>query len=113
MALTWKDGATTILALLIIGFSYLIVTGSKFPLISGYRWASVVLLILGIGMCALGSAVPTAQSGWITFSNVLGSLAIILILAGIMTGSKMVFLMLSGTIVLLWIVATLRHLLGL
>ncbi len=112
MALTWKDGATTILALLVIGFSYLMATGYKFPLIASYRWATVVLLILGIGMCALGSATPNAQSSWITMSNVLGALAFILILAGIITGVKMVFVALSGTIILLWIISTLRHLLG-
>lgn len=113
MSLTWKDGVTTLLALLVIGFSYLMTTGYKFPLISGYRWATVVLLVLGIGMCALSSATPNMQSAWITFATVLGSVALILIIAGLITGSKMIFLTLSGTIVLLWLVASIRHLLRL
>jgi peptidoglycan/LPS O-acetylase OafA/YrhL len=112
MALTWKDAITTLLALLVIGFSYLMAIGYKIPLITSYRWATVVLLVLGIGMCASGSAASNNQSSWITFASVFGSLAMILILAGIITGSKMVFLALSGTIVVLWLVATLRHFLG-
>jgi hypothetical protein len=112
MALTWKDGATTILALLVLGFSYLMATGYKFPLISSYRWATVVLLVLGIGMCALGSARLDTQSNWISLANILGVVAFILIIAGIITGSKMIFLSLSGTIVVLWLVATMRHLLS-
>jgi hypothetical protein len=110
MSLTWKDGITTLLALLVIGFSYLMTIGYKLPLISGYRWATAVLLILGIGMCALSSARPDIQSNWISLANILGVVAFILIIAGIITGSKMIFLSLSGTIVILWLVATMRHL---
>lgn len=114
MALTWKDGVTTLLAFLVIGFTYLMAIGYKMPLTIGFRWATVVLLVLGIGMCALSSYTPgSTPSVWITFASVLGSLALILILAGIVTGSKMIFITLGVTIFLLWLVATLRHLLGL
>lgn len=110
MALTWKDLATTILAILVAGFSYLMVTGYRLPLISGYRWATLVLLILGIAMCAMSSA---NQGGpWIIAASVLGVITLLLIVASFIMGTKTIFIALSGTILLLWAIATLRHLIG-
>lgn len=112
MALTWKDAITTILAVLVAWFSYLMVSGYKFPLISGYRWATLVLLILGISMCAFSSAGPTSGGPFITISSALGIAAFILIIAGFIFGTKTIFLITTGIILLLWLIATLRHLLG-
>jgi hypothetical protein len=112
MALSWKDLVTTILAAVTIGFSYLMITGYKFPLISGYRWATMVLLILGIGMCALSSATPGASGIYITVASGLGILALILIIAGFIFATKTIFLATVTVIILLWAVATFRHLIG-
>ena len=112
MALTWKDLITTTLAVILAGFSYLVVTGYKLPLISGYRWATLVLLILGIGMCALSSAGPGSSGIFITIASGLGVIALILIIAGFIFATKTIFLATAAVIVLLWITATLRHLIG-
>lgn len=109
MALTWKDFVTTALALITAGFSYLMVTGYKFPLISGYRQATLVLLILGIGMCALSSPTPVTGNLFIMLASVLGFIALILIIAGFIFGTKNIFLALTGIIILLWFIATFRH----
>lgn len=109
MNMTWKDGLTTFLSVVVMAFSYLMVSGYKFPMITSYRWATAVLMLLGVGMCALSSYKPGTQSGWISFASVLGSIAIVLILATFITGSKMLFIALSGTIVVLWLGTTIRH----
>lgn len=112
MALTWKDLTTTALVALTGLFSYLMVTGYKFPLISGYRWATLVLLVLGIGMCALSSATPGAGGTYTTIASGLGIVAFILIIAGFIFGTKTIFLATTGVIILLWAIATFRHLIG-
>lgn len=111
MALTWKDLVTTIMALFIASFAYLMVTGYKFPLISGYRWATLILLILGIGMCALSSAQGVGGI-YITIASGLGIVALILIIAGFIFATKTIFLLTAGVIILLWALATFRHLIG-
>jgi hypothetical protein len=113
MALTWRDLVATTLAVIIAGFSYLTATGYHFPLISGYRWAIGVLLVLGIGMCALS---PTSSanysSPWIMTVSILGGITAILIIAGLIMGTKTMFLAVAGTILAIWAIATLRHLIG-
>lgn len=111
MSLTWKDGVTTLLAGIVAVFTYLMATGYPVPYISGFRWATLVLLVLGMGMCAFSSAAPSGTSPWITLATVLGVLAIILVIMGFVTGAKTVFIVLGGTILLLWLIATTRHLL--
>lgn len=112
MSLTYKDLVTTILAAAIIGFSYLMVTGYKLPLIPGYRWGTLVLLFVGIGMCALSSATPGSSNAWTAIAATLGIISMILITAGLIFGTKEIFLALGGTIILLWLSTTLHHLVG-
>lgn len=112
MSVSWKDLTNTALALFIAGFSYLMVTGYKFPLISGYRLATVVLLVLGIAMCALSSATPGDSGMYMKFASGLGILAFILIVVGFIFGTKIIFLATTGVIILLWAMATFRHLIG-
>lgn len=111
MALTWKDLVTTVLAILVAVFSYLFVTGYHFPLLSGYRSAVIVLSILGIGMCAMSSAAG-ASGPWVSFAGALGVISAILIVSTLILGTKALFLAVTGIILLLWGVATLRHIIG-
>jgi hypothetical protein len=113
MTLTWKDSITTALAAMVAGFTYLQISGYHFPFISGYRWAIGVLLVLGIGMCAFGStASANYSSPYVMTASILGGLSLILIVAGLIMGTKTMFLAVAGIILLLWAVATFRHLLG-
>jgi hypothetical protein len=111
MALSWKDAVTTFLALIVFGFSYSIAQGIHIPFVPNFRIATLVLLILGIGMCAMSSA-NGQSSPYVTALGVLGFLSLTLIIAGIITGAKVVFLATAGTILLLWLLATVRHAVG-
>ncbi len=112
MVLTWKDLVTTILAILVAAFTYLMVKGYEFPIITGYRSAILVLLGLGIGMCALSSVGPGVGGPWIILASALGVLSLVLIVAGLIMGTKLMFLAVAGTILALWLIATTRHLIG-
>lgn len=113
MALTVKDLLTTILALVVTGFAYLTISGYQLPLISGYRWATGVLLVLGIIMCSLGSpSGMTFENPWMIATTILGIISLIIIIAGLIMGIKTVFLAVAGTILILWALSTIRHLIG-
>lgn len=113
MSLTWKDGVTTLLALLVAGLYFGRTTsGMTLPLISdGYRWAIVALAIIGIGMCSFSSPATTSGTNmFIVLAGVLGVSALILIIYGLVTGAKIAFTLLTATILLLWLISTVRHL---
>jgi hypothetical protein len=114
MTLTYKDFITTLLAATTTGFAYLMTTGYKFPIISGYRAGIVVLLAIGIAMCAFGSRVTEGvwSGPWVVTASVLGIAALVVAIVGLVTGTKVMFLTLAGIMVTLWVVATLRHLIG-
>jgi hypothetical protein len=111
MTLTWKDAVTTLLAIIVLGFSYLVVQGTHIPFVPNFRIATLVLLILGIGMCAMSSA-SGQSSPYVTALGALGFLSLTLIIAGVITGAKLVFLATAVTILVLWLLATVRHAIG-
>lgn len=115
MLLSWKDGITTLLAVLLAGFTYLMYSGLTLPFNWSYRAGTVFLLILGIGMCALSS--PTtgggAKSPLVMLAGVMGIMSFGLIIFSLITGTKTAFIVTASVILLLWMVATIRHLLGL
>lgn len=114
MTLTGKDIITTILAVTTIALYYAVTKGINLPLISGYRMATLLLGIIGIAMCAFGSGTgATAAHGmWAIVEGALGITALILIIAGLITGTKLTFILLTVTILGLWIMATIRHFMG-
>lgn len=113
MALTWKDFVTTILAAVVFGLYYAMTKGIAVPLIPGYRAAMIVLFIIGISMCAFSSASNASPGNlFITTASILGAASLILIIYGLITGAKLAFTLIAAAILLLWIIATARHILG-
>lgn len=114
MTLTWKDGATTLLVIGTCGLYYAMIQGINLPIISGYRGAIAVLAIVGIAMCAFGAR-PTSGAGMNLFTgaaSVLGVAALILIIYGLIAGTKLALTLLTATMVLLWIISTAHHMVG-
>lgn len=109
MALTWKDAATTLLAIGTALLAYAKYQGWQNWAIAP-RLGFLILGAIGIGMCALSS--PSGSPAiWTTVLSTLGVIALILIVLGLVTGSKLLFFGLAADILLLWLLATLRHLL--
>jgi hypothetical protein len=116
MNFTWKDIITTILVGGIAWVNYMMIKGVNLPILTNQRWGILLLGIVGIIMCALGSppaVVGSSESApWMTAAGVLGVISLILIVVGLITGNRTIFVLLSGTILLLWLVSTTRHMLG-
>jgi hypothetical protein len=113
MTLTGKDLVTTLLVMAAGGLYFAMAAGLKLPLISGYRGAILLLTIIGIAMCALSGGTTPATGAWAIIAGTLGVVALVVIIYGLLTGAKIAFVLLTITIVVLWAVATVRHLLAL
>lgn len=112
MTLSWKDLVTTFLAVITASFAYFYIQGFQFPFVTGYRVASLVIVVLGIMMCAFGSGSNASPSMWINVANVLGILTVVVAIIAMIMGTKAIFLALVGIVLSLWLVATIRHLIG-
>lgn len=110
MELTWKDLLTTILAAGVVGLYYAVSKGIDLPLLSGYRSAILTLAIVGMAMCALSGGTNGTTNLFITVASGLGIISLILIVYGLITGTKIAFALLTIVILALWATATLRHL---
>jgi hypothetical protein len=118
MTLHYKDFFTTVLAIGSVLITYAFATGVKLPVMNGsYRgWASI-LLVTGLLMCALGSSYAMNEPGawttsWATFTLCLVAIATLSALLVIITGNKVLFWIESGSILILWLTTTVRHLFG-
>ncbi len=113
MALTWKDFVTTLLAALVVWFYWSVTKGAAIPFISGYRAGVIALLVIGMTMCAFSTVSNAGQGNlFVMAAAVIGVCALIIVLYGLITGTKLAFELLTGTILLLWLIATVRHFTG-
>jgi hypothetical protein len=125
MTLTWKDAAATAFG----GFAVLtyaaVTRGWGWAGLSSYRTGALVLGLLGLAMCAVGGQLAVDDEGlpdpqgkfdiknpWTAFMSILGTGALGLTIAGSITGSTTVFMMLGLDILVLWALATLHHMYG-
>jgi hypothetical protein len=114
MLLTWKDFATTLLTLSIVLAYYFQSNNIVFPFIQSVRWTIVLIGIIGISICALGSTgISPEKSMWITAASFLGITSFVIILWGLITGARITIPLLIGSITLLWFITTIRHIFNL
>jgi hypothetical protein len=107
MKLTWKDAAATGLAALAVAVFFAGHEGWDVWLVgSSYRWGIAAVALLGIAACALGSPSKGPASRLLA---VLGGLAFVLAIAGLVSGSLTLFSLLVVDIVALWLGSTIRH----
>jgi hypothetical protein len=113
MKLTWRDGATTILAGLAVVAVVAAMQGWGWPLLGSIAAAVGVVGAIGWAMCMLGGAtgsVPSMKDPFTIAMSVLGSVALVLIIAGVITASEGVLVALAAVIVLMWVASTSAHL---
>src|SRR5438477_12948627 len=108
MTLTRKDlMATTLTALIVLTYAATH-EGWSVPLVGdSRRWATGVILLLGMGTCGLGSKVSRTT---MTLFAVLGSLALVFAVLAFWTASLTPLSLLVADVVLLWALSTVRHL---
>lgn len=111
MTLSWKDLVTTILAAFVFGLYFAMTKGIELPIITSYRWAIAALGILGIALCVFSEGTGTnGMTPYVAIASFLGIAAFILIVYGLITGAEIAFILLTFTLLILWVIATLRHL---
>jgi peptidoglycan/LPS O-acetylase OafA/YrhL len=111
MAITWKDAVTTILAAATGMLAYAKYQNWQSWLI-GPRLGIAVLGGIGMAMCAFGSDNFAHPTAWTVGLSVLGVIALVLVVAGLITGSQLTFFALAVDILALWLLSTLRHVAG-
>ncbi len=107
MALGRKDIAATALTVLVVIVFVATHEGWGVPLIGdSHRWAAGAISLLGIMTCGLGS--PGAGTATKLLA-VLGTVALVLAVLALATGSLTPLSLLVADVVLLWLLSTLRH----
>jgi peptidoglycan/LPS O-acetylase OafA/YrhL len=102
-----KDVRATVLVALAVLVFFATHQGWGVPLVGdSHRWAAVVVGLLGMGTCALGSP---ANDTITRVLAALGVVALVLAVLAIATGSLTPLSLLAADIVLLWALSTLRH----
>jgi len=110
--LTIKDLVATLFAAATVGLYYAKDRAINLPLLNSNRASLIIVLILGLAVCAFSSTLnPNSWSNpWIIFAAVLGGLALLVAVIGLVTGAKVWFTSLVVIVVVLWLITTVRHL---
>lgn len=118
MRLTWKDAVATLLIGAVVAVCAVFVNGTSVWLIGSIRGATAVVLVLGLGGCALGSVDVLYQGAQRKSAQVvkaivtpLGVAALLAGVTGLITGSAYALAMLVTATIMLWLIATIGHLL--
>ena len=111
MHLTWRDGVTTMLAVAVAVVAMAVVSEWGWPLLDSSRSGAVVVLGLGIGMCAVGNReTPSAKNGYSLAMGALGVGALGFGVAALITDAQGPFLALTVITLVMWAVSTTVHL---
>jgi len=109
MRLTWKDTINTLLAIGGGAIVYAKFYSYTWAVIGSWRSAVAVLALIGLLMFAFSSFNFANRSILNITEVVLGSLAIVLAIVGMITTSQFVFYSLATVLGLIWLVDTARH----
>lgn len=112
MRLTWRDGATTTLACVVVAVAVAVTQGWDWPLLGSVTAGVGVLGAVGWAMCILGGSATSEWSMKNPFTvtmAVLGTVALVLIIVGLITGSEGVFAALAAVTIVMWAASTAAH----
>lgn len=112
MNLSWKDLVGTLGTIIVTMIGYLNYKGLNVALISNNRWASALMLVIGLITCAISGKVDGGFAGnYMSVMGALGGLTMIMGIIGIATGNKNVVIAMVFLTIGLWIATTTKHLL--
>lgn len=109
-----KDIIATIVAIVVAFVMYAKLKGMDVPMLGSYRSAAIVLLILGIILCAMGSRPAAGQSFWsnplTAVISILGIISLIAAIIAIAGNSRPAFISFASITLLMWLITTTKHL---
>jgi hypothetical protein len=109
--LTWRDGVETVLAAATVAIALAVTQAWGWPLLGSVGAGVVVLGAVGWAMCIFSGSrsAPSMKDPFTATMSVLGSIALILIVAGLITKSEGVFIALAAVTLLMWLASTAAH----
>ena len=113
MILTWKDGLGTALVVSAVVLAVARLKGVSWAVFGGWRMGALSLLVIGIASCiVIGSGDVPDKNNWTMLATILGGAGFALAVAGLLFGSKAIYIALTSDIVLLWLLTSIHHMLG-
>jgi hypothetical protein len=115
MQLTWRDGAATVLAALVVTVLLAVTQAWSWPLLGDYRSGVIALTIVGFAMCTVGlqvadgNAAASFKRPLMILGSVLGVAALALVITGLIFATGPLFVALAIVILALWFVTTIDH----
>ena len=112
MQLTWRDAVATALVIAMGAVVFAVLGEWGWPLLGTVAAGSGVLLAMGLAACIVGGSDMgqfSMHDPMLADSTILGVLAFVLSIAGMITGSETLFVVFAVTVGVLWLIATLRH----
>lgn len=116
MRLTWRDGVTTLLALVVVGITLAVTQGWDWPLVGSMRAGMLALGIAGIAMCSVGTRSEDmaaretfASHPGMWLGSALGVVALAIFVIGMIVDTEAWLVAMALTLLALWIVASVRH----
>jgi hypothetical protein len=114
MRLSWRDGFETLLAVVVVVAMAGVLGRQDWPLLGTDRSAVLALFGVGFVMCQLGrgaikSTADLVRGPFMTAATVLGAIALVVTVVGIIVGSRALVLVLGTVLVITWALATVHH----
>jgi hypothetical protein len=115
MQLTWRDGAGTVLAALVVAVLLAVTQAWSWPLLGDYRAGVIALTVLGFLGCSVGlrvtegSAAESFKRPFMVIGSMLGAAALVLVIAGLIWATEALFVALAIVLLALWLVTTIDH----
>lgn len=115
ITLTWRDAVATATTLVVTFISFAAVRGWNVPILRSYRLSTLAIGVIGLATCIVAGSSSQAnglQGAYAITMASIGGLAFLLTIIGLISGSKVFLLATASAIVVLWVVATIRHISG-
>lgn len=111
MRITWRDAVTTALAVVVVLVYIAHVASWAIPVIGDARGATLALGAAGFAMCIVGGSTSAVvrRDAFLAPMTVLGVGAFVVIAIGLISGWELTVPLLTADILLMWVMATMRH----
>lgn len=121
MGLNWRDGVGTLLVAAAVAVMLSVIYDWNWPLISDARAGVIALFVLSYPSCLVAQAPArlaaaigrdAAWGPFLVLASVLGAVALVLMVAGVIFNSVIVLIWTAIVVVGIWVVTAAHHLSG-